>query len=120
MEQGDDGLLIEEVGDWAEEKHGLLLTYLSLHAAPRQSFIGPGKAGSAYIDVFSGPGRARIRGTTKYIDGSAVRAWKSSLEKGAPFTEVYIADADEEKRRACASRLRKLGAPVIEAEGDAL
>jgi three-Cys-motif partner protein len=118
---GDDGLPVEDgVGEWVEEKHRILTTYLSLHAKPRLGFLGKRRGGATYIDVFCGPGRARIRDTTKYIDGSAVVAWKASVEQGAPFTTLYIADKDVTRRAACAERLQRLGAPVVEVTGEAL
>ena len=43
-----------------------------------------------------------------------------SCKGGAPFTQVYIGDSDDARRRAAAVRLQKLGAPVIELEGAAV
>jgi len=112
----DDGLPAEgDVGPWVEDKHRALREYLRYHAKPRVRF-----ANRAYIDIFCGPGRAQIKDTTQFVDGSPVVAWKSSQEDGAPFRHVFIADADVERREACATRLRRLGAPVIEVEGNAV
>jgi hypothetical protein len=41
-----------------------------------------------------------------------VAAWKTSVEGGAPFTALHISDLDEERLKACTSRLKALGAPV--------
>jgi three-Cys-motif partner protein len=116
LTQGDDGLpVFGDVGPWVrDDKHRVLGEYLKLHAHPRAGFDH-----RTYVELFCGPGRARVRGTGEFIDGSPVVAWKASQVK-APFTAMYIADSNSEARDACAKRLRKLGAPVIEVEGDAL
>jgi three-Cys-motif partner protein len=53
------------------------------------------------------------------VNGAAVAAWKVSKQCGSPFSAIYIADTDEEKRDICVARLRKLGAPVVEMKGTA-
>lgn len=107
-----DGLPADEVGPQAKEKHEYLRRYLGISSGARKKFIGNGKAGAVYFDLFCASGRSRIRGTNEWIDGSAVTAWKCSRENGAPFTNIYISDIDEEKLSACERRLRALGAPV--------
>jgi three-Cys-motif partner protein len=116
----DDGLPAEaDVGDWVRQKHQHLITYLKLHAHPRARFIGLNGPGATYIDIFCGPGRARIKSTGEFVDGSAVAAWKASVEQKAPFSHIYVADKDEPRRAACTERLVRLGAPVIPVAGDA-
>jgi three-Cys-motif partner protein len=118
--QADDGLPAEkDVGEWVKQKHQNLVSYLEYHAMPRAGFLGPGRPGATYIDLFCGPGRAQIKDTKEFVDGSALVAWKASVEQNAPFTSVFIADKDETRRQVCAERLRRLAAPVIEVEGDA-
>lgn len=117
---GDDGLPAEEVGNWAKEKHKYLGRYIDITRAVRQKWLGPNGAGATYIDLFSGPGRCRIRDTGEWIDGGVVAAWKMSVKSGAPFTQIYIGDLDAVRRDAAVTRLKKLGAPVIELEGDAV
>ncbi len=117
---GDDGLPAAEVGVWAVEKHNYLRRYLDISSATRKKFLGPGKAGATFIDLFSGTGRARIRETDQWIDGSAVAAWKIALEGGSPFSEILIADIDDECRSACVERLKRLDAPVRELTGSAI
>lgn len=109
---GDDGLPADEVGAWAKEKHNYLQRYLGISKSTRKKYIGERKGGAVYFDLFCGAGRSRIRSTNEWIDGSAVSAWKTSLENDAPFTDIYISDIDEGKLNACAKRLLKLGAPV--------
>lgn len=109
--EGDDGLPAEDVGPWAKEKHTYLCRYVDVSRGARLKFIGPGKAGATYIDLFCGPGRARV-GSSEFIDGSCVAAWKKSVEGGAPFSRVLIADLDQKRLEAASVRLQRAGAPV--------
>ncbi len=109
---GDDGLPADEVGVWAKEKHTYLRRYLDISRATRKKYIGDRKGGAVYFDLFCGAGRSKIRGTNEWIDGGAVVAWKTSREGDAPFTDLYISDLDEEKLKACTTRLQNVGAPV--------
>lgn len=120
VENGDDGAPVEVVGSWVLDKHSYLCRYVDASRGVRQKFLGPGNAGATFADLFCAFGRAKIRDSRKYVDGSAVAAWKASAEGSAPFTRIYIADIDHEKRAACANRLRAAGATVAELEGDAL
>ena len=117
--EGMDGLPAGDVGEWALEKHDYLLRYLNLASPVRKKFIGPGGGGATYIDLFCATGLSQIRGTGEWIDGSAITAWKSSKERGTPFSMMYIADQDEVSLRACAERLSILGAPVKTFHGQA-
>ncbi len=117
---GDDGLLAEEVGNWAKEKHDYLCRYIDISRSARAKYLGPGKAGATYIDLFCGPGRCKVRDTGEWIDGGVVAAWKKSQEGGAPFSQVFIGDLDTQRREAAATRLRQLGAPVVETDGAAV
>jgi len=116
---GDDGLPAEEVGFWAKEKHEYLCRYVDISRAVRSRWISAGKAGATYIDLFCGPGRCKVRETGEWIDGGVVAAWKKSVEGGAPFTQVFVGDLDDERRRAAVTRLSKLNAPVYEFAGTA-
>lgn len=116
---GDDGLPAEEVGVWAKEKHDYLCRYIDISRATRSKYIGDRKGGATFIDLFCGPGRCRVRDTGEWIDGGVVAAWKKSCESAAPFTHVYVADLDAQRRRSAVERLRRLNAPVIEIDGAA-
>lgn len=118
--EGDDGLPVEEVGRWATEKHVSLCRYIDISKAVRAKWIGPGRGGATYIDLFCGPGRSRIRRTGEFVDGGCVAAWKESVRANTPFTQVFIADADDQRRAYAADRLRCLGAPVVEIKGEAV
>jgi three-Cys-motif partner protein len=117
--EGDDGMPAEEVGSWAKEKHDYLCRYIDISRATRAKYIGDRKGGTTFIDLFCGPGRCQVRETGEWIDGGVVAAWKKSCEGRAPFTQIYIADLDAQRRRAAAERLRRLNAPVIEIDGAA-
>jgi three-Cys-motif partner protein len=61
------------------------------------------------VDLFAGPGRARIRGTPEIIDGSPLVAL-GQLEH--PFSSVVLCDADPEN--AAALRQRTAGNAFVE------
>ncbi|MEA2873138.1 MAG: hypothetical protein QOH67_3114 [Hyphomicrobiales bacterium] len=107
--QGDDGLVVEKVGRWAVSKLKVLTDYVYASGGARKSFYGPG---TAFIDVFSGPGRSVIRGTKQFIDGSPVAAFKRALQSPGGFTSVNISDADDELLIAAEKRLKVSNAPV--------
>lgn len=116
---GDDGLPANEVGSWADEKHECLRRYVDISRSVRAKWGPPKGAGSVYIDPFCATGRARIKNTARWIDGSAVTAWLKSKERGQPFTEIYIGDIDPVSLRAMETRLKRHGAPVISFLGPA-
>lgn len=117
---GDDGLPAEEVGAWARKKHDRLRRYLDISRATRKKFLTGQSKSATFIDLFCGPGRAKVKETGEWIDGSAVAAWKISQKGGAPFSDIYIADIDEERRAATVERLNRLKAPVRELKGAAV
>lgn len=102
-ENGDDNLPIEEVGPWAKKKLKILSDYIIVSGAARRKFKG---GASSYIDVFCGPGRAKIRTSGEVIDGSPVVAAKSSTSSLAPFSSIHISDANYELVEAAAYRVR--------------
>jgi three-Cys-motif partner protein len=120
-EPDEDGLPREIVGPWVREKHARLERYVSISRATRKKYLGPRKAGATFIDLYCGPGRARIEGTREIIDGSPLVAWRKSIEGDdevrAPFTQVFIADAETELVNAAKARLERAGASVA---GEAL
>ncbi|MGE0502717.1 MAG: three-Cys-motif partner protein TcmP [Rhizobiaceae bacterium] len=117
---GDDGLPAAEVGIWAKTKHDYLRRYVDITRGVRAKWTDPGKAGATYIDPYCGPGRARIKGTNTFIEGSAVVAWQMSVACHVPFSEIHIADLDPTCVKACEVRLKALGAPVVSHVGSAL
>jgi three-Cys-motif partner protein len=113
---GDDGLVVENVGPWAVDKLKIVTDYIQASSAARRRYLG---SGAAYIDVFCGPGRSRIRTTGKYIDGSPAAAFRKAEGSLAPFTAMHVSDADQELLSAAEKRLMKLKAPVRATPGPA-
>jgi three-Cys-motif partner protein len=109
-------LLVENVGPWANDKLKIVTDYIQASGAARRSYLN---TGAAYIDVFCGPGRSKIRTTGKFIDGSPVAAFKKAKSSLAPFTSINISDADPELLNAAEKRLKILGAPVRTTPGPA-
>ena len=103
--QGDDGLIVEKVGSWAIEKLKLVTDYVYASGGARKKYLG---SGAAYIDPFCGSGRSLIRGTTTFIDGSPVAAFKRALQSPGRFTSINISDGDEELLAAATKRLTAL------------
>jgi len=115
---GDDGLVVEKVGAWAKTKHRLLTDYIQASGGARSNYNQ--RSGAAYIDVFCGPGRLLIRDTTNYIDGSPVAAFKQAQASPGAFSSIEISDMDAERLDAAHTRLKKLKAPVVPAQGPAI
>jgi three-Cys-motif partner protein len=108
----DDGLPLDEVGPWAKEKHERLHKYVDISRAARRKFI-EGSGGATYIDLFCGSGRAFVRDTSEKIDGSPLVAFKCARDGGVPFSEIHIADADDEKCTAAATRIAAAGGSAV-------
>lgn len=119
-EPDEDGYRREVVGSWVEEKHIRLERYVEISRSVRQRFVGSGNAGATYIELFSGPGRARIRESEQVVHGSPLVAWTKSLEGGSPFSEVHVSDLGPENMEAAVDRLRRAGANVFSETGAAV
>ena len=107
----ENGLPVAEAGEWATEKHRLLADYIVATRFVRGK-VKRSRAMPAYVDLFSGPGRARIAKTGRVIDGSPLVAWKAASGRENPFTSVLVSDNNGSYAEAAASRLRALDAPV--------
>jgi three-Cys-motif partner protein len=118
-EPDEDGYLREIVGPWVRDKHDRLARYIGISRSVRAKFIGHGKAGATFIDLYSGPGRVRVRDEAQAIRGSPLVAWQESLDGGAPFTQMHVADADPRFSEAVDVRLRQARAPVFTETGPA-
>lgn len=105
----DDGLPISEVGEWALEKHDRLSRYVDIARGVRKGFVGKGKAGATYIELFCGPGRSRITKTGEVIDGSPLVAAAKAQDGGAPFSGIFVADTDPKIVDAAVKRLMARG-----------
>jgi three-Cys-motif partner protein len=118
-EDDEDGLPREIVGPWAREKYARLAKYVDISRAVRSRWVGTGKAGASFIDLFCGPGKARIKDTTEVLHGSSLVAWLESIRTTTGFTQIHVADADDRLVSAASTRLRRAGAPVLSEAGPA-
>lgn len=94
-----DGLPLQEIGGWTEEKYELVEYYADLFTkAMRRKWQS-----LVYLDLFAGAGRARVEGTHREISTTPMRV----LELGVPFDRYIFCDLDN-------TRLRTLEARVAE------
>lgn len=109
----EDGLPRGLVGAWGvEDKHERLNKYIfASHAARRKFWKEYGKD-TGFVDLYCGPGRARVRDTPLIVDGSAVMAAKRS-SACTPFQRYVIGDINPDLLAACEKRLRKAGAEKV-------
>jgi three-Cys-motif partner protein len=115
-----DGLIVDEVGPWAREKHLRLSRYVDLAKGARAKFAQPrGTGGASYIELFSGPGRSLIEGTSEYIDGSPLVAYRAAHASGVRFSEIHLNDIDGEKAAALDTRIRSAGGGAVVHNGPA-
>jgi three-Cys-motif partner protein len=95
----DDGLLTPEVGEWGEDKYRLVGYYATLFANSMK-----GKWGKrVYIDLFSGAGRARIKGTNRIVPASPLLA----LEVETRFDRYVFCELDPEKITTLEQRVKR-------------
>ncbi len=103
---GPDGLPVQCVGPWAKDKHDYLGRYIEATHGPRSKYLvadgGRPAGGAAFVDLFAGPGRARVRTTGEIIDGSPLVAARHA---DAPFTKLILADLAPENVEALGQRL---------------
>ncbi len=109
-----DGQLAQCLGEWSPEKHEILGRYIEATWGVRQMFLGPGKAGAAFIDLFAGPGRGRIRETGVFVDGSPLFALKHDK---ARFSRVVLCEKSPTNAEILRGRVQADPRAVI-IEGD--
>ena len=97
-ELGPDGLVLPDVGDWAETKYELVETYSQLFT---RSMRGKWKS-LAYVDLFAAAGWGRVRGTGRIVHGTAFRA----LRNPVPFDRHVFCEADPTRFDALRKRVR--------------
>lgn len=103
-----DGLRRAIIGNWAPEKHLRLRKYVDITRAVRRKF----GRNATYIDLYCGPGRARVRENGEVMEGSALVA-AAEAAKREPYREIIIGDLDPVNVDACRDRLKKIpGTPV--------
>lgn len=108
----EDDQVVQCVGPWSAEKHQLLAKYIGATWSTRAKFS---KGGCAYLDLFSGPGKAKLTSTGAILDGSPLIALKHA---GAPFSKVILGENDEENLAALEYRATAYGSRVAIVPGD--
>lgn len=98
-----DGLPALEVAEHAREKEFVLRRIVEIFNVGMQRIWDR----RYYVDVFAGPGRCLIRGTTTEINGSPMLA----AESKATFTDYYLADSDPESISTLRERISRLTLP---------
>lgn len=116
----ENGLPLQCVGPWAKDKHDYLSRYIDATWAARSKFSTPSAelpvpGGAAFIDLFAGPGRARVNTTGEIINGSPLIAASHSR---APFTKLILCELDPENVRALSARTAAYGNRVKIIPGD--
>jgi three-Cys-motif partner protein len=95
----EDGLVVAEVGDWAEEKYLHVEYYAQMFAKAMK-----GKWDCrVYLELFSGPGRANLQGTASILDSAPLRAL--ALDPG--FDLYVYGELDGERLRALEARCHR-------------
>lgn len=95
----NDGLLLAEAGPWATTKHQKISYYSSLFASSMKKKWDC----RVYIDLFAGPGKAKIRGSEKIVPGSPLLA----LNVGDPFEKYIFCETNQENISALRLRVEK-------------
>lgn len=112
VERGPDG---NGVGSWVvQDKYQYLRRYLG--AARAALACWPERV---YIDPFCATGRVQVRGEDFTRPGGAVEAWHALQGTGGQFTRMLVGDLDDTRARACAERLKALGANATPYSGPA-
>ncbi len=95
----DDGLALDTVNPYAEEKHRFLAHYAEMFAKGMQNRFDH----RIYLDLFSSSGYAKIKGTERIIQTSPILA----LSLPVPFTRYVFCDLSEEKISALRKRVER-------------
>jgi len=111
----DDGLPAQCVGAWVEEKHTYVRRYIEATRGVRKRYLGPRKGGAAFVDLFAGPGRGRIRETGRFVKGSPFLALDHT---DAPFSKITLCDLAPVNVAALSDRTRADVSRVEIVEGD--
>src|SRR6266481_8308703 len=99
-EPEEDGLITPEVGAWAETKYGIVELYGELFSTGMKYKWDT----RVYIDLYSGAGQSRIRGTSRLVYGSPLLA----LQVPDPFDKYIFCDEDGELMEALKKRTKRL------------
>ena len=98
MPLGDDGYLTPEIGSWGEDKYDLVKKYAELFATSMKKKWDT----RVYVDLFAGPGRARIKRSQTIVLGSPLIA----MSVRDPFDKYIFCEEDTEKLKALKNRVQ--------------
>jgi len=113
----DDGLPVDEVGEWAADKHVRLERYVDIYRSVRKKFLEGPSATASYIDLFCATGRSRVRETGELIEGSPLVAFRKARDGGQPFSHIHVGDIRADAVAAAGARIRNAGGTCIEHVG---
>lgn len=102
----DDGLVTPTVGDWAEEKYRLIRCYADIFSTSMKKKWDR----RIYVDLFAGPGQARIRGTSKIVASAPLLVTSVKF----PFDRYVFCELDRKKLDALKDRVDK-ASPNVDA-----
>lgn len=107
-----DGLTVDDVGRWAEEKHAYVMMYAKLFSTGMKN-KWPSRA---YVELYAGSGHSRIRETGKLIPGSPLHA----LAVDDPFDKYVFCEKNKDQIEALQSRVSEMKptADVSYVQGD--
>ncbi|PJJ96772.1 hypothetical protein CO641_13035 [Lysobacteraceae bacterium NML91-0213] len=110
-----DGLPRGVVGAWSYDKHQRLKRYVYASHGARRKYRDDYGRETSFVDLYCGPGRARIRGSVpeEVIDGSALAAARIA-STCTPYSRYLVGDLDPDLVMACSTRLRSLGISAID------
>lgn len=95
----DDGFYTPEVGAWADTKYNLVHMYNQLFATGMKKIWHK----RVYIDLFAGPGKARVRKTNKIVLASPMLA----LNIPDKYDHYIFCDKDKRSLNALSARVKK-------------
>lgn len=95
----DDGLIAPEVGPWTVEKHAMVSLYSTLFASGMKEKWSR----RIYVELYAGAGYARIRGASKLVLGSPLRA----LKVKDPFDRYVFCEEKKDKLEALKIRAKQ-------------
>ncbi|MGE3525962.1 MAG: three-Cys-motif partner protein TcmP [Gemmatimonadales bacterium] len=95
----DDGLLSYEIGPWAEDKYRRMGMYAEMFSTGMKNAWDT----RVYLDLFSGPGYSRLRGTSRHYLGSPLIA----LSLPDPFDRYIFCDASFDAIEALRTRVSR-------------
>ena len=96
----DDGMIIPEVGPWADSKYRHIALYDELFSSGMKNKWHQ----RIYVDLYAGAGYSRIKGSQAQVMGSPLIA----LSVSTPFDKYVFCEEDEEKLNALKKRVRTI------------